>query len=120
LQKPEFAGFIGPISERVQMGQAAIYCRISTDDQSGERQECDLRTFATRSGHHIVAMFKETASGAKNDRAERKKVIALAQARKIDVSSSPNCRDRAAAPRISSRHWMISAAGRSACPRRRA
>ena len=29
--------------------------------------------------------FKETASGAKHDRAERKKVMALAQARKIDA-----------------------------------
>jgi Resolvase, N terminal domain len=37
-----------------------------------------LRTFAKRSGHHIVAVFKETASGAKNDRKERKKVTALA------------------------------------------
>ena len=33
----------------------------------------------------MVAVFKETASGAKNDRAERKKVMALAQARKIDA-----------------------------------
>ena len=30
-------------------------------------------------------MFKETASGAKNDRAERNKVMALARARKIDA-----------------------------------
>ena len=67
------------------MGQVAIYCRVSTDDQSCERQERDLRAFAKRAGHEIVAVFKETASGAKNDRAERKKVMALAQARKIDA-----------------------------------
>jgi hypothetical protein len=30
-------------------------------------------------------VFKETASGAKNDRVERKKVMALAQAREIDA-----------------------------------
>jgi Resolvase, N terminal domain len=36
-------------------------------------------------GHHIVGVFKETASGAKNDRAERQKVMALAQAREIDA-----------------------------------
>jgi DNA invertase Pin-like site-specific DNA recombinase len=30
-------------------------------------------------------VFKETASGAKNDRVERKKVLALAQAREIDA-----------------------------------
>jgi putative DNA-invertase from lambdoid prophage Rac len=67
------------------LGQVAIYCRVSTEDQSCERQERDLRAFAKRAGHEIVAVFKETASGAKNDRAERKKVMALAQTRKIDA-----------------------------------
>ena len=67
------------------MGQVAIYCRVSTDDQSCGRQERDLRAYAKRAGHHIVAVFKETASGARNDRAERKKVMALAQAREIDA-----------------------------------
>lgn len=67
------------------MGQVAIYCRVSTDDQSCERQERDLRAFAKRAEHEIVAVLRETASGAKNDRAERKKVMALAQARKIDA-----------------------------------
>jgi len=40
---------------------------------------------ARRTGHHIVAVLKETASGAKNDRVKRKKVMALAQAREIDA-----------------------------------
>ena len=53
---------------RVQLGQVAIYCRVSTEDQSCGRQERDLRAFAERAGHEIVAVFKETASGAKNDR----------------------------------------------------
>jgi len=73
------------ISEGVQLGQVAIYCRVSTDDQCCERQERDLRAFARRAGHRIVGVFKETASGAKNDRVERKKVMALAQAREIDA-----------------------------------
>ena len=59
------------------MGQVAIYCRVSTDDQSCERQERDLRAYARRAGHRIVGLFKETASGARNDRAERGKVMAL-------------------------------------------
>ena len=80
-----FPGSIGPNGGRVQLGQVAIYCRVSTDDQSCERQERDLRAFAKRAEHEIVAVFKEIASGAKNDRAERKKVMALAQARKIDA-----------------------------------
>ena len=67
------------------MGQVAIYCRVSTDDQCCERQERDLKAFARRSYHKIVAVFKETASGADDDRPERKKVMVLAQAREIEA-----------------------------------
>ncbi|MFF2324179.1 recombinase family protein [Agrobacterium sp. NPDC058088] len=68
------------------MGQrAVIYCRVSTSDQSCERQERDLAAFADRAGYEVAAIFKETGSGAKLDRAERRKVMALAQARKIDA-----------------------------------
>lgn len=68
------------------MGQkrVAIYCRVSTNDQSCERQEKDLMDFAKRADFDVHGIFKETASGTKDDRAERKKVIALAQARLID------------------------------------
>ena len=66
-------------------GTRSSLCRVSTDDQSCERQARDLRAFAKRAGHRIVGVFKETASGAKNDRIERKKVMALAQAREIDT-----------------------------------
>ena len=67
------------------MGQVAIYCRVSTDDQSCERQERDLRAFAKRAGHKGVAVFKETASGADNGRPERAKVLKLARAHEIDA-----------------------------------
>lgn len=68
------------------MGQrAAIYCRVSTADQSCERQERDLTAFADRAGYEVAEIFKETGSGAKLDRVERRKVMALAQARKIDA-----------------------------------
>src|SRR5690349_5071691 len=69
---PETQAFRGYVSEGVYLGHVAIYCRVSTDDQSCERQERDLRAFAKRAGHQIVGVFKETASGAKNDRIERK------------------------------------------------
>ena len=68
------------------MGQsAAIYCRVSTADQTRARQERDLRAFSKKAGYKIAGVFKETASGAKEDRAKRKEVLALAQARKIDI-----------------------------------
>ena len=41
--------------------------------------------FAKRGGFEIVGVYKEKASGAKTDRIERKKVMALAQAREIDA-----------------------------------
>ena len=68
------------------MGQrTAIYCSVSTADQSCERQERDLTAFADRAGYGVTGIFKETGSGAKLDRAERGKIMALAQSRQIDV-----------------------------------
>jgi DNA invertase Pin-like site-specific DNA recombinase len=68
------------------LGQrTALYCRVSTADQSCARQERDLAAFAARAGYEVVGVFKETGSGAKLDRAERKKVMALAQRREIDA-----------------------------------
>jgi DNA invertase Pin-like site-specific DNA recombinase len=49
------------------------------------RQERDLRAFAKKAGYKIVGVWKEIASRAKQERAERKKVLALAQARKVDM-----------------------------------
>jgi DNA invertase Pin-like site-specific DNA recombinase len=68
------------------LGQrAALYCRVSTADQSCERQERDLSAFAVRAGYEVVGTFKETASGMRLDRAERKRVLALVQRREIDA-----------------------------------
>ena len=68
------------------MGQrAAIYARVSTSDQSCERQVNELTAFAKRGGYEVVEIFKETASGTKSNRAERGKIMKLAQARKIDI-----------------------------------
>jgi putative DNA-invertase from lambdoid prophage Rac len=69
-----------------QLGQrVALYCRVSTADQSCARQERDLAAFAERSGYKVVGTFKETGSGVKLDRTERRKVMALAQARQVDA-----------------------------------
>jgi putative DNA-invertase from lambdoid prophage Rac len=82
----DLRGFQAPSSKGVQLGQrAALYCRVSTADQSCERQERDLHAFAKRSGFEIIGVHKEKASGTKTDRVEREKVLALAQAREIDA-----------------------------------
>ena len=67
------------------MRRVAIYCRVSTADQSCDRQERDLVAFAARAGYEIVGIWKETASGARLDRKQRKQVMALAQRREIEA-----------------------------------
>jgi len=63
----------------------AIYCRVSTTDQSCERQAQDLLFYAKKADFKVVGVWKETASGTKQNRVERQKVMELAQARKIDA-----------------------------------
>ena len=86
-------GLTGRSAGRVQLGQrapstpqrAALYCRVSTADQSCARQERDLAAFAERAGYEVVGTYKETASGVKLDRAERRRVLAMVQRHEIDA-----------------------------------
>lgn len=50
----------------------AIYARVSTSDQSFERQLVELTNYAERNGFDIVGTFKETGSGAKMTALKRK------------------------------------------------
>lgn len=78
-------GFPSPKIREVQLRQrVAIYCRVSTADQSCERQERDLLAYADRANLEVVGVWKEIASGTKDQRLERKRVMALAQDRRID------------------------------------
>ena len=63
----------------------SIYCRVSTHDQNCDRQDRDLQDYADRANYDVIGIFKEIASGAKNDRQERKKIIQLARSRSIDA-----------------------------------
>ena len=65
--------------------RTALYCQASTDDQSCECQEQDLVRYANGAGYQVVAVFKETANGTKNDRPERKKALDLVQSGEVDV-----------------------------------
>lgn len=68
------------------MGQrAVIYARVSTVDQSCERQITELTAFAERGGYDVMDIFRETASGTKASRSERAKIMNLAQGRQIDA-----------------------------------
>ena len=65
--------------------RVAIYCRVSTDDQDCERQEHDLKAFAARAGFKVTGLYKDVASGAKNDRKARQQVMELARGRHFDA-----------------------------------
>jgi hypothetical protein len=54
-------------------------------DRGNQNKNKRLTAFAARPGHEVIGVFKETDSGAKLDRAERKKVMTLAQRREIDI-----------------------------------
>jgi putative DNA-invertase from lambdoid prophage Rac len=72
-----------------QRRRVAIYCRVSTSDQDCERQERALLEYAERTHFEVVQVFKETLSGIRKTRGkqpgERKKVMSLAQACRIDA-----------------------------------
>ncbi len=65
--------------------RVAIYARVSTGDQSCDRQIAELGDYAARAGYEVVGVFKETGTGARSDRTERNQVISLARKRQIDL-----------------------------------
>lgn len=81
--------------------RAAIYCRVSTNNQGTDRQVVELMQFAERAGYEVVDTFTEIVSGAKTstkDRVERAKVIELARQRQIDVILVLRSPDSSCAP----------------------
>ena len=54
--------------------RAVIYARVSTSDQSCERQIADLTEFATRAGYDVLDIHKETISGTKTNRHARNQI----------------------------------------------
>ena len=80
------AGLTGVNLDRfVGQKRIAIYARVSTNDQNCDRQLRDLQEYSQAIGAVVVDKFIETASGAKNDRQERAKIIKLARSRSIDA-----------------------------------
>ncbi|MEM6942148.1 MAG: recombinase family protein [Pseudomonadota bacterium] len=68
------------------MGQrVALYARVSTADQCCERQVRELEVCAARAGHEIVGLYRETGSGTRTDRRERRRVLDIAQRHAIDA-----------------------------------
>ena len=65
--------------------RAAIYTRVSTSDQSTDRQIRELREYAHARDWQIVREAQEVASGASQKRPLREEVLQLARARGVDT-----------------------------------
>ena len=70
--------------------RAAIYLRVSTDAQTTENQERALREVAARSGHEIVAVYRDDGISGAKGRDKRPGFDAMhkdASRRKFDIVS---------------------------------
>src|SRR5713226_10208799 len=65
--------------------RAAAYLRVSTDRQDLEVQLPEIREHAVRRGWELVATYSDIASGAREDRASFRRLLADAAKRKFDV-----------------------------------
>jgi DNA invertase Pin-like site-specific DNA recombinase len=68
--------------------RAAIYLRVSTGEQTTENQERTLREVATRSGHEIVAVYRDEGISGSKGRDKRPGFDAMhkdASRRKFDI-----------------------------------
>lgn len=64
----------------------ALYCRVSTADQSVAMQEADLKAFCTQRGFSVYRVYSDTGiSGTKERRPELDALMADARKRKFDA-----------------------------------
>ena len=64
--------------------KAAIYSRVSTDQQDYSKQTEELKDYAQRNGIEVVYVFEEKESGFNNDRPEFEKLRKLTK-QDIDI-----------------------------------
>ena len=63
----------------------AIYARVSTDEQTNQNQEFELKKVAKRMGWTVTAVYADTISGAKSKRPELDSLLKSAMRQEIDV-----------------------------------
>jgi len=55
--------------------KAAIYCRVSTEEQHADKQEDICREYCKRSGHSVYKVYKDVISGTKESRPSFNKLL---------------------------------------------
>lgn len=65
--------------------KVAVYLRVSTDTQHHDSQESELRDYCLRRGWVNVEWYKDTASGAKQDRSGLNDLMQKVRRGKVDI-----------------------------------
>lgn len=65
--------------------RVAVYLRVSTDTQIHDSQEAELRDYCVRRGWGNVEWYRDTASGAKQDRQGLTELMQKVRRGKVDV-----------------------------------
>ena len=65
--------------------RVAVYLRVSTDTQIHDSQEAEMRDYCTRRGWANIEWYRDTASGAKQDRRGLSDLMQKVRRGKVDV-----------------------------------
>lgn len=65
--------------------KVAVYLRVSTETQHHDSQETELKEYCIRRGWKNVEWYKETASGAKQDRSGLNDLMQKVRRGKVDI-----------------------------------
>lgn len=65
--------------------KAALYYRVSTDDQTVAPQQQELRAYAKQRGWTVAAEFTDVVSGSKSSRADLDQMMARVRQREFDI-----------------------------------
>ena len=65
--------------------KAAIYARVSTDEQTTDNQVLKLEQVAERNGWEVQAIYADTISGAKSKRPELDKLMKSVMRKEVDM-----------------------------------
>src|SRR6218665_4035735 len=65
--------------------RVVVYLRVSTDSQHHDSQEAELQDYCRRRGWNRVEWFRDTASGAKQDRSGLNDLMQKVRRGKVDI-----------------------------------
>ena len=67
------------------MNRCAIYCRVSTADQSTQLQQRELEAFAKARGWTVAAVYTDKSTGTHSNRLQLQGMIKAVRSRQVDI-----------------------------------